>query len=328
MTVSILRSGFLTTVQDLGRTNHRRFGVSLAGALDPHAMRVANVLVGNDESLAGIEATLGNVRLRFNDRRLVAWCGGDFAVRIGATDIPSGRVALVEAGEELFLLAPEAGARAWLAISGGVDVPAVLGSRSTDLRAAFGGLDGHSLRDGDVLSLGPLPELSLQLAQCLNHDRVATWAAPSEWSSFAVRPRFLRIVHGTDWKRFDEESRTALTAQPFVVSAESDRMGARLTGPILRSSNGNDSISEGVAPGALQVPSDGQPILLLGDCQSIGGYPKIAHVITVDLPMTAQLRPAEPVRFLEVSLADAHQLLWERSSDFARFKIGLNLQSR
>src|SRR6266567_1971872 len=145
MNAVVTRAGLLTSVQDLGRTGFRQFGVSTSGALDSFALRVANLLVGNDEGAAGLEITLGGLQLRFADERIVAWCGGEFDVHIGSTSLPAGHAALVRAGEEVKFDHPQAGCRCWLAVSGGIDVPLVLGSRSTDLRASFGGVEGRAL---------------------------------------------------------------------------------------------------------------------------------------------------------------------------------------
>jgi antagonist of KipI len=319
MHLLVRRAGFLTTVQDLGRSGYRASGVSVGGALDPHALRVANLLVGNNENAAGLELTLGMVRFQFETDRLIAWCGGPFEARIGDEAVGAGRVARVNAGEELQLTSPPEGARAWLAVSGGIDVPAVLGSRSTDLRSRFGGVDGRALRDGDRLRLGLEARLP-RVAQ-----RVATWFAPNEWSSRLNTHPYLHIVRGAEWSQFATDT---LTSGAFTVSPESDRMGVRLGGPIVARRTSGDLQSEAVAPGTIQVPPNGQPILLLGDCQTIGGYPKIAHVITVDLASAAQLRPGDTVRFIEASLAEAQQLLAQRERDLARFRVGLQLQAQ
>src|SRR3954453_9186206 len=158
------RAGFLTYVQDLGRPGLRRFGVPLGGALDLHALRVANLLVGNDNGAAGLEITFGGLRLEFSDDRIVAWSGGRFDVRIGQTAVAAGHSVLIRSGEELTIASPILGSRMWLAISGGIDVPRVLGSRSTDWRARIGGLEGRALRDGDHLPLGPLSDTARSLA--------------------------------------------------------------------------------------------------------------------------------------------------------------------
>jgi antagonist of KipI len=333
MNVTVRSSGFLTSVQDLGRTGFRQSGVSLGGALDTHALRVANALIGNDDSAAGIEVTLGTLRLHFEDERIVAWCGGAFAIRINDEDLPPGHAGRVAKGKELSMSAPDEGGRAWFAISGGIDVPLVLGSRSTDLRGNFGGHEGRALRDGDVISLfkerrflsrRPDKTGDLEIAA----PWISDWSAPTPWTATGRRDGSLRIVRGTHWDHFTSDAQTSLVTNPFVVTPDSDRMGARLEGPELERIDATDLLSEAVAPGTLQVPPNGKPILLLGDCQTIGGYPKIAHVITVDLPIAAQLWPGAPVRFREVSLAEAQDLLREREEDFARFRVGLSLHFR
>jgi antagonist of KipI len=323
MSVTVRSAGFLTSIQDLGRTGFRQSGVSVGGALDSHALRVANALIGNDDNAAGIEVTLGTLRLHFDDERAVAWCGGPFAVWINDENLPPGHAGLLGKSEELTMVAPNEGGRAWLAISGGIDVPLVLGSRSTDLRGNFGGHEGRALRDGDVLPLGKGAEGIA--AASFKGRRIAEWSAPAPWAVTAHRDRLLRIVSGTHWNLFRSEAQSSLVTNSFAVTPDSDRMGARLDGPDLERIDATDLLSEAVAPGILQVPPNGKPILLLGDCQTIGGYPKIAHVITVDLPMAAQLWSGDAVRFREVSLAEAQDLLRDREEHFARFRVGLSL---
>ena len=320
MSATAVRAGFLTSVQDVGRAGFREFGVSLGGALDSFALRVANVLVGNDEGAAGIEITLGGLQLRFDDERVVAWCGGEFDVHAGSIALSAGHAAFLSAGEELKFGRPRIGCRCWLAVSGGIDVPLVLGSRSTDLRANFGGLEGRTLRDGDAIPLGPRPGSPTPATG------ISPWTAQHDWVSPAKRDPILRFVPGCDWDRFNASTLQRFTSETFAVSPDSDRMGVRFDSPELKREDNVDLTSEAVAPGTIQVPPSGKPILLLGDCQTIGGYPKIAHVITVDLGIAAQLRAGDHVRFSEASLADAQRLLLERERELERFRIGLSLQ--
>jgi antagonist of KipI len=320
MSLFVERAGFLTSVQDLGRTGFRQFGVSAGGALDSFGLRVANLLVGNDEGAAGLEITLGGLQMRFEDERVVAWCGGEFDVQIGSTRFPAGHAAHVQAGDRLKFGRPQIGCRAWLAISGGIDVSAVLGSRSTDLRACFGGFEGRAFRDSDVIPLGTRPGAASAATA------ISSWTAPHDWVNPAKPEPILRFIRGVDWKRFNALSIQRLTTEAYKVSQDSDRMGVRLEGPELKRIDESDLISEAVAPGTIQVPPNGKPILLLGDCQTIGGYPKIAHVITVDLGVAAQLRAGDQVRFSEVALSDAHRLLLEREREFDRFRIGISLR--
>lgn len=326
MNAVVLRAGLLTTVQDPGRTGFRQFGVSLGGALDSHALRVANLLVGNHESAAGLEITLGSLQLQFADDRIIAWCGGEFDVQVRSISLPAGHACLICAGEELKLDRPKIGCRAWLAISGGIDVPLVLGSRSTDLRANFGGFGGRPLRDRDEIPFGANSEGPQNLIAKFRENKIAAWKPPHDWSNTAKDEPVLRFVRGADWDRFDDVTNQRFTQQGFVVSPDSDRMGVRLDGAGLHASREVKLWSEAVAPGTIQVPPSGQPILLLGDCQTIGGYPKIAHVITLDLPIAAQLRAGDCVRFREVPFTEAHDLLIERERDLEQFRCGLDLR--
>jgi antagonist of KipI len=323
---TVLRAGIQTSVQDLGRTGYRQFGVSLGSALDSFALRTANLLVGNEQSAAGLEITFGGLELRFVDERLIAWGGGDFDARIESKIIPAGHAAIARAGETLKVARPKIGCRSWLAISGGIEVPVVLGSRSTDLRAKFGGFDGRILRDGDIISFAANSEHTTTLISKLGEKQLADWTPPHDWSNTAKREPILRFIRGVDSDRFNPSTLRRLTSEPFAVSPDSDRMGVRFEGPQLTRNDNIDLLSEGVAPGTIQVPPSGQPILLLGDCQTIGGYPKIAHVISVDLSIAAQLRAGDRVRFRESSLAEAHNLLIERENRFAQFRQGIQIQ--
>ena len=225
MNAVVTRAGFLTSVQDLGRTGFRQFGVSTSGALDSFGLRVANLLVGNDEGAAGLEITLGGLQLRFEDERIVAWCGGEFDVQIGSRALPAGHVAHLQAGDELKFGLAQVGCRCWLAISGGIDVPVVLGSRSTDLRANFGGLEGRRLRDGDQLSLGEFRQSENAAAA-----GISSWTASHDWASPASRHPSLRFIRGVDWNRFNDLTVQRFTQQEFTVSPDSDRMGVRFDG--------------------------------------------------------------------------------------------------
>jgi antagonist of KipI len=326
LNATAVRAGFLTSVQDLGRTGFREFGVSLGGALDSHALRVANLLAGNEESAAGFEITFGGTRLRFSDDRILVWCGGDFNARVGSYTVPAGHPVLLRAGEEFSIDSPALGCRAWLAISGGIDVPAVLGSRSGDLRSGFGGIRGRPVRDGEEFPVAENSASTKVLIDKLGNKKVATWKPPHDWSNTARRSPVLRYVRGSDAVRFTPEALDSFKSETFVVSPDSDRMGIRLSGPPLARSKNVDLVSEAVTPGTVQVPPGGNPILLLNDCQTIGGYPKIAHVITVDLGTGAQLCPGNHVQFNEISLREAHRLLLERARNLEQFRRGLETQ--
>jgi antagonist of KipI len=312
MTVSVISAGFQTTVQDCGRTGLRKFGVTPGGALDPISLRLVNLLVGNLECTAGLECVSGRLRLRFHDERILAWSGGEFEVRLGDKLVPVLHCARVSTDIEIL---PQRGGRAWLAISGGIDVPEILGSRATDLRAHFGGLEGRALRDGDELPLGVESELCARVRDEIP-DHVSDWSAPR----FVGRGKPLRIIRGKNW---NDDIGPKLLAQKFRVAMNSDRMGLRLEGEEIASANRRELVSEAVTPGTIQLPPSGTPVVLLQGCQTIGGYPKIAHVITVDLGYAAQLQPLDEVRFELIELEEARQLLRKREREIALFRAGL-----
>jgi biotin-dependent carboxylase-like uncharacterized protein len=318
--VSFLRAGPLTTVQDLGRSGHRALGVSLGGALDSFAAQVANLLVGNSIDTAVIEIVVGGVRLGFDDQRALAWIGGDFPLQLAGTTVAPGRRVFVRQDEMLEIGLTRGGARMWLALSGGFDVPLILGSRSTDLRSGFGGYDGRALRDGDRLSLGGS-------ALGAQSERTTDWSAPEDWAKTATQRSILRVVRGPEWGEFSGAAQKALLQTSFTVSAQTDRMGARLTGAELQRPQEHELLSEPVAPGTVQVARDGQPIILLGDCQTIGGYPRIAHVITVDLGRVAQLQPEDRVFFAEVTQEEALRLFAAREKELRFFRAALQLRT-
>jgi antagonist of KipI len=312
--ITVLSAGFQTTVQDCGRPGLRKFGITPGGALDSISLRLANLLVGNLECTAGLECVSGRLRLRFHDERILAWAGGEFEVRVGDNLVPILHCARVSTSADIEIL-PKGGGRAWLAISGGINVAEILGSRATDLRAHFGGWEGRVLRDGDELRLGVESALCARVRDEIpNH--VSDWSAPR----FVGRGKHLRIIRGKNW---DEDIGANLLTQMFRVAMNSDRMGLRLEGEEIALASRRELVSEAVTPGTIQLPPNGAPVVLLQGCQTIGGYPKVAHVITVDLGDAAQLQPLDEVRFELIELEKARQLLREREREIAFFRAGL-----
>jgi antagonist of KipI len=308
--IQIITAGPLTTVQDLGRPGHRRQGVALGGAVDTFALQVANLLVGNAGDAAALEFALTGPRLKFSGDALIALCGGEFG------DLPDWRLVRVPAGGEISLEKCRAGCRGYLAVAGGLDVPRVLGGCGTDLRGGFGGHEGRALRAGDGLKVkrGVLEAHSMRPDVALHH-----FIAPEIRPAYSRSPT-VRVVRGAEAGEFSGEFFQHL----FTVGAQSDRMGLRLAGPQLeRRTSAGELISSPVAPGTIQVPPDGQPIVLMADAQTLGGYPKIAHVISVDLPLLAQLRPGDTVGFMEVALEEAHRLWLARELALAILGEGL-----
>lgn len=310
--MKVLSAAYGTTVQDCGRFAYRHFGVGTAGALDTSALRLANLLVGNEETAAGLEVASGTLRLQIRDNRLLAWSGGDVQACVAGEAIGPLRVAQLAPNEQFELTVTHG--RAWVAISGGVDVPIVLGSRSTDLRARFGGFAGRALRDGDELSLGSASELAQKITRQLR-GRVAEWTAPQ----LQPHANKLRVIAGKEWRSFAD------IAGDFRIAMHSDRMALRLEGRAVDCET-VELVSEPVVAGTIQVPRGGAPLVLLADCQTIGGYPKLAHVITVDLARAAQLQPLDAVSFEPTTLDVARALLRQREADIARFRVGLQMR--
>lgn len=322
-----MSGGLQTTVQDLGRAHAQRHAVPVCGAMDTMALRVSNLLVGNDEGAAGLEATLIGPALEFDAPTLVAIGGADLSATIDSVPIGRWRAALVPAGGTLRFGRPETGCRAYVAIAGGVEVPKVFDSRSTYLRASFGGVAGRALRDGDELSFGETSPISRHIASSLHSENGA--AALAHWyAGVTVRPPYspeptVRVVPGAHVGSLDAESRDALFAERFRVSASSDRMGYRIEGPQLRLRERVEILSEGVTFGTIQLPPGGAPIVLMADGQTTGGYPRIGEVASVDLPLVAQLKPGDHVRFTPISLDDAQRLYLDRESELEQMNVGL-----
>ncbi|WP_223650295.1 biotin-dependent carboxyltransferase family protein [Hymenobacter psoromatis] len=313
MSIRVLSPGLLTTVQDLGRFGYQKVGVVRGGALDAEALRTANLLVGNPENYAGLELTLRGPTLHFEADALLALTGANLAASIGGQAVPHGRPVAVRAGATLAFRAGPVPGRAWLAVAGGVAVPPVLGSRSTYLRAALGGMGGRALRAGDVLPVGEWPATSRRLFAQLAPAKAVGWAAALWHIAPVPTPRLgaevmLRALAGPEYEQFAPASQQALWAETFTVTTEADRMGCRLRGPALARLDTAELLSSAVTAGTVQVPGGGQPLLLLADCQTTGGYPRPGQVISADVGRLAQALPGAQLRFQQVALAQAQAL--------------------
>jgi antagonist of KipI len=330
--IHVLKPGLMTTVQDLGRPGWQRYGVTPGGATDACALRLGNLLAGNSEGAAALEITAAGPTLRFAEETLVATTGADFEASVQGIRLPAWRPVRLGAGAELTIGAARTGFRCYLAVAGGLAVPRVLGGRGTHLAAGFGGFDGRALRSGDVLKIGPPTAWAKRFTLAL--AGTASLAAARWEVGVAVRPRYttspvVRMVRGPQWELFNPEAQQRFLGERFTVDAHSDRMGLRLNaaGRGLLGEPLRDIVSEGVAAGSVQVPPDGQPIVLLAERQTVGGYPKIATVASVDLPLLAQLRAGDTVAFAEISVAEAQEL-WLASEQFlATVKQGIALHA-
>jgi len=288
--------GPLTTIQDLGRFGHLRVGIPTSGPMDPEAFLLANRLVGNPDGAAGLECTLIGPRVEFADDRLVAVTGADMAPTVNGAPVPAWETVPVKPGDVLRLGPARTGVRAYLAVAGGLETPLVLGSRSTYVRGRLGGLGGRALRRGDRLPLGA--------AAPARPRRVRPGHAPMYGGEAAVA-----VILGPQDDRFTAAGIDAFLTGPYELLPQSDRMGARLKGPFIEHTRGHDIVSDGVPMGGIQVIGEGQPIVLLADRQSAGGYTKIATVCSFHLGRIAQLKPGGRLSFRRVTVAEAHAML-------------------
>lgn len=313
-TIRVAAPGLLTTVQDLGRRGFQKYGVPVCGALDAVSMRIANILVGNPETLAGLEITFAAPELVFGRDAVIALAGAGFVPVVNGVEARAWESVRVPAGAAVGFRAPSDGVRAWLAVDGGVDVPVVMGSRATDLKGGFGGHEGRALREGDVLPLGhprhPAPDKPARLPEGISRQ-------PTYGQSFEIR-----AVLGPQNDRFSDAGIAAFLGSEYAVSPDADRTGYRLDGPKIERADDLDIISDGTALGSVQVPGAGTPIILLADRGTTGGYAKIATVISPDIGLLAQAMPGAKIRFRAVSVAEAREALLEQEAMMREIKAG------
>lgn len=303
--IDVIEAAPLTTVQDLGRYGFQRYGVPVSGAMDPFALRLANLLVGNDETLAALELTLGGPVLRFLLDTVVAITGADLQPTVDNLLLPMWEAVPVHRGSTIRFRAARAGARAYLAVAGGIDVPIVLGSRSTFARSRLGGVEGRPLQAGDRL---PVPQ---------DRPRVTGRRIGRRHLPFYPTRQTLRVVPGPQYDRFGRDAVGRFLTASYTISHQSDRMGYRLEGPPILPESGADIVSDGTPSGAVQVTGDGLPIVLLADRGTAGGYAKIATVISVDVARLGQMKPGDQVRFAQVTEAEAHVALRQQEAILA-----------
>lgn len=332
--VRVIRAGLSTTVQDLGRPGFRQFGVPAGGAMDRFSHELANRLVGNAPTAATLEMTLSGDELEFTSKTCIAISGGDFSPVATTTAaprslaVPCNTPITVPAGTRIRFQTARRGCRCYLAVTGGFDVPEVMGSRSTLIRAQLGGLQGRALKSGDELLVGHSPDVS-ELRNDTNDNTAISFPA------WFVRPldfQFgdiadLRVVRGEHFEMMSVESQHRFRDEVFAITPQSDRMGYRLNAAQLTLADTSDMVSEGTATGTIQLPPDGYPILLMADSAPTGGYRRIAHVISADLPLAAQMRPGQSLRFVETTMNEARRLFQQQRADLDRALVMTRLIS-
>lgn len=305
----VLAPGLMTTLQDLGRRGYQHLGIPVSGAIDPVALTAANALVGNPPGTGALEITYHGPTLAVEaESARMAFAGGTVAIEIlhaesamSGTRIPPLQSLRMRRGQVLRIRSLAGSAVGYLSVEGGFDAAPVLGSQSTYVRAGLGGFAGRSLHAGDLLPL----------RQAQASDRSESMLSALDLAP----PERIRVVLGPQDDHFSERGRRTFVESVYTVSPASDRMGMRLDGPTLEHSDGYNIVSDGIAPGSIQVPGNGLPIILLADRQTTGGYPKIATIIAADLPALGRLAPGTKIAFAPVSVAEgeaAHRQLAAR----------------
>jgi len=296
----VTKPGFFTSVQDLGRHGFLKYGVPISGAMDKFSLQLANMLVGNDLGEACLEITMLGPELEALRDTQIAVSGGDISVQINGQDAKMWQTLRVKSGDVVSFGKVTTGCRAYLAVRGGINVPIVLGSRSTYIRCEMGGIEGRQLKASDEIEGF---DTVRPLGFCLS--------VPREFIPDFGAEVHVRVVLGPQLERFTEKGVETFLSNPYTVTIEADRMGYRLEGPIIECGERVDMISDAILPGSIQVPPSGKPIITMQDAQTTGGYPKIAAAISPDLHILGQLKPDDRALFEETTLPDAHRKLRE-----------------
>ncbi|MBP3927149.1 MAG: biotin-dependent carboxyltransferase family protein [Clostridium sp.] len=309
MGVKFANGGFLTTVQDMGRIGFQESGMSVSGVMDQRSAALANLLVGNDENEAVLEITLMGPMCQFTEDNIIAVTGGNLGPKLNGKDLPMYQAVRVKKGDNMSFAGMFSGSRAYVAFAGGLDIPVVMGSKSTNLKSRVGGYQGRKLGGGDEIGfIAPKTTLPNMGKRKVTPD------------DFTATEQVIRVVLGPQDDCFTEKGLKTFLSETYTFTNESDRMGCRLEGEVIEHKNGGDIITDGIAFGAIQVPSHGKPIIMMADHQTTGGYTKIAAVISVDLPKVAQSRPGNKVRFQAVSVEEAQKLYIAQKKEFAALK--------
>ncbi|MEC2075253.1 biotin-dependent carboxyltransferase family protein [Metabacillus fastidiosus] len=327
MSIHILKPGLMTTVQDMGRYGFQKYGVVVSGAMDNVAARLANIIVGNDEREALLEITLMGPTLSFSEDTVISICGADFSPQMNGEKLPMWRPVLIPAQSVLQFFNVKEDCRAYIAVAGGIDIPLVMESKSTYIRARIGGFEGRVLKRGDVLQIKEPFEFSARLTEKLRQMNsaafsTANWTLHYNWRKLYSKNNSIRFIRGPQYELFANK---VMNDHYFKISPQSDRMGYRLTGHALSLKEKTELFSEAVPIGTIQVPPDGNPIILMADRQTTGGYPILGITASVDIPVLAQMKPGDKLKLKEITLEAAQKELIERETAFQLLKQTIKL---
>lgn len=308
--IRVEKPGLSTSIQDLGRIGYQQFGMVVSGAMDSFALQVGNLLVGNERDAAGIEIVMMGPKLEFLQDTFISICGADLSPKLNGEEVPMWSSLRVKRGDSLTFGQPKNGVYSYVTVAGGITTPVVMGSRSTYAKAEIGGLEGRFLQKDDILTAGKKKGNFFR-------KRLVDSVIPSYTDKGKIR-----VILGPDDHEFSPESIETFLSESFEVTKQTDRMGTRLQGPKLEHIKGADIISDSIFPGTIQVPANGQPIILLAERQTTGGYTRIATVISVDIARVAQNLPGKKLQFEAVTVEKAQQLYVEREKLLRKLAIG------
>ncbi|MGZ3755010.1 MAG: 5-oxoprolinase subunit C family protein [Mucilaginibacter sp.] len=314
MRIRIIKPGLLSTVQDLGRWLSLSQAVPVSGVMDTLSARVANIALDNDDNAAVIEFTYANAEFITETDLLIAYAGDGAVLSINMGAIPSDRPVFIPAGTSVKLNNNKVGSRTYLAVAGGWDVPEVLGSRSTFITAGIGGMQGRALRTGDVLSsVKTITETTQKMWETLqtNSPNYTDWGI-ARWLFLSGDKKTIRVVRANEADWFEGDSLSDFFTQPYTLALRSNRMGYHLEGALMQRAKQDELLSTAVTPGTIQVTGNGNMVLLMADCQTTGGYPRIAQVAAIDLPLCGQLKPGDTICFKEITRREADKLYLEQ----------------
>lgn len=325
MSIRVINGGLLTSIQDLGRYGYQKYGVVVSGAMDSYSMKLANIIVGNDENEAVLEITMIGPVLNLEKGNLISMTGADISPTIDGQKVPMGKPVYINEDCVLKFGKCVSGCRAYLSVAGGFDVSTVMDSKSTYLRAKLGGMDGRNLKKDDVLNINEKSELSLNIIKKIKEIsekeifNAAKWHIKNyiEENSKAI---IIRVFEDRQTSYLTKDSLADFFNSSFVIDTKSDRMGYRLNGPKIELKEKIEMISGEVSFGTIQLPPDGNPIILLADRATAGGYPKIAHVAAYDLHKLVQLKAFDNIRFEKITLKEAEKLYIKREKYIEELK--------
>ncbi len=330
MSITVVKPGLLTTIQDEGRKGYEKFGIVVSGAMDIFSLNLANILVGNDINEACIEATVLGPELKISENTLIAITGGDLLPTINGVSVENNKPIFIKSESILSFKGLAKGCRAYIAFAGGFLIPKVLESKSTYIRGKIGGVNGRVLIKGDIIKIGKKTNLSEKIINSLLKYKEKSGFIEAMWFvknpfDYTTKNQVIRVFQDMQYSLADEESLNNFFNKSYTVTSKSDRMGYRLEGSKIKFKEKIEMISGEVSLGTIQVPPDGNPIILLADRQTAGGYPKFVHVIKADIPLLAQLPPNSTIKFKKVSIYEGEKLYYNNYKYLNEIKNRINL---